>query len=707
MSSQAAARTRPAPLELVRAVPVWLWLGGLVLASAIVRYGFARRMVAPWIMIDEILYSELAKSLADTGRFLIREEPAGGALGLVYPLLISPAYLLFERVPDAYAAVKAINAVAISLAAVPAYLLARRVVQPGLALVAALLAVSVPSMLYAGTVMTENAFYPLFLLAALALVRALEHPTARRSLALLGAVALAFLTRAQAVVFLPAIVTAPLLLVLLERGGLRVLARFRALYASLAAALLLTLAGTAALGRPPVALLGAYRSVGEQHYELAEIARWLLYHVAELALYLGVVPFLALGLLAGVPSRLRPADRAFLAASLALSAWLLLQVAAFASRHSERIEERNMFYLAPLFFVALLVWIERGLPRARTGAVAVAALAALSPAAIPFGRLIGVSAQSDTLLLLAWWEVHEAGVALDRLWIVAALFASVLVAVALTVPVRSALDLPLVLLAAYAAVVQPIEAGNHGVRSASIGALFQGITRPERDWIDRRVGPDADVAAIWSGGGRVDRLVINENEFFNRSVGRLYHFGEEIPGGYAQTALQIDPEDGLLRDAGGRRVTARYALTDDSVALAGEEIARDERKGIALLALHGGPLRTGRLLRGLYDDLWAGRALDLRLFRCRAEALKVTLESDKRLFGRPQVVTARSGGRTAGRVRVAREGRTSFVVPLRPRAGRCDVRFTAARTAIPARVQPGSTDGRRLGVRFVGFALRP
>ena len=50
-----------------------------------------------------------------------------------------------------------------SLAAVPAYFLARRVLAAGLSLVAALLAVAVPSMLYTGTMMTENAFYPLFL----------------------------------------------------------------------------------------------------------------------------------------------------------------------------------------------------------------------------------------------------------------------------------------------------------------------------------------------------------------------------------------------------------------------------------------------------------------------------------------------------------------------------------------------------------------
>ena len=82
----------------------------------------------------------------------------------------SPAWALFDRVPQAYAAAKAINAVVVSLAAIPAYLLARRVCSRPFAFGAAVLAMSVPTLLFAGMLMTENAFYPAFLLAALAMV---------------------------------------------------------------------------------------------------------------------------------------------------------------------------------------------------------------------------------------------------------------------------------------------------------------------------------------------------------------------------------------------------------------------------------------------------------------------------------------------------------------------------------------------------------
>ena len=58
------------------------------------------------------------------------------------------------------------------LAAFPVYLLARRTLTHGTALIASALAVAVPWIVYARFVMTEGIFYPVFLLFALALVRA-------------------------------------------------------------------------------------------------------------------------------------------------------------------------------------------------------------------------------------------------------------------------------------------------------------------------------------------------------------------------------------------------------------------------------------------------------------------------------------------------------------------------------------------------------
>ena len=150
-------------------VPVWAWLAAIVGLSALVRGVLVRGIVAPFIFVDELLWSEVARGLADAGEPLVRDAPDPG-LGIVYPLVVAPAYLAFDGLVDAYAAVKLINSAVMSLAAIPAYFLARRVVGQGLALLAAVLAVAVPSVAYTGTVMTENVFYPLFLVVALVLV---------------------------------------------------------------------------------------------------------------------------------------------------------------------------------------------------------------------------------------------------------------------------------------------------------------------------------------------------------------------------------------------------------------------------------------------------------------------------------------------------------------------------------------------------------
>src|SRR5512134_2690405 len=105
-------------------VPTWAWLAGIVAVSALLRYFLGRRIVAPWIFVDELIYSELAKSLADSGTLAVRDVDAGGAYGVVYPAVVAPAWLAFAAVPDAYAAAKAVNAVVMSTAAIPTYFLA-------------------------------------------------------------------------------------------------------------------------------------------------------------------------------------------------------------------------------------------------------------------------------------------------------------------------------------------------------------------------------------------------------------------------------------------------------------------------------------------------------------------------------------------------------------------------------------------------------
>ncbi|HEY5295568.1 MAG TPA: hypothetical protein VIJ70_08850, partial [Gaiellaceae bacterium] len=61
MSTIAAVRAR------AQAVPAKFWLFAVVVASCVLRIALAHRIPTPWIMVDELIYSELAKSFAAHG----------------------------------------------------------------------------------------------------------------------------------------------------------------------------------------------------------------------------------------------------------------------------------------------------------------------------------------------------------------------------------------------------------------------------------------------------------------------------------------------------------------------------------------------------------------------------------------------------------------------------------------------------------------
>jgi hypothetical protein len=688
-------------------LPVWVWLGAIVLVSAVFRASLSRGIVAPFIMVDEVIWAELARGIASSGEPLVRGQ-ADAAYGVVYPLLISPANALFDDLPHAYAAVKVVNSAVMSLAAVPAYLLARRLVGVGLSLLAALLTVAIPSLAYTGTVMTENLFYPLFLVIALVLVLILERPTALRVGLLVGLLALAFETRVQAVAIAAAVLLAPVVLALFQKRGLRAaISRFRMLYGVFAGLALVVLAVQIVAGRSLGDLLGAYSPVSSASYDLGEVLRYLAWHVAELSLYLLVVPLIATVLLV---ARARSVDerlQAFLAALVALTLCFVPVVAAFASVFSDRIEERNLFYLAPLYVIALVAWVDRGAPRPRLLAPIAAAVCALLVVVIPFDRFLATSAITDTLMLLPFWSMQDH---IGSGWVrpAAGAFAVGLAAVFLLVPRRQALLLPLLLLALWAVALKPIWWGTHGFERFSEGSLFQGIRASNRDWIDRALPSGAEAAFLWTG--RTDRLTVNQDEFFNRGVGSVYYLVDPTPGGLPESGVRVDRVTGAVTLPDGSAVTDEYVVSDSSFEPAGRPLAQDKGWGITLWRVQP-PLVSASRIEGLYpNDTWSGETVSYLRRRCVAGRLLVFLSSDASLFSESQTVVARSNGREVARTRVKPVGRVVLDVPVRPIPGstRCLVEFTVTPTAVPYEITEGESNDRRvLGAHFERFFYRP
>ena len=573
-----------------------------------------------------------------------------------------------------------------SLAAIPAFFLARRVVGPGLSLLAAVLAVSLPSLVYTGSVMTENVFYPVFLTAALLLALVLERPTTARLVLLLIAVGVASATRVQAVVLVPALLTAPLLLAVLpgEKDCGSPCGRSVCCTPSCSARELSSLVVQIARGRSLSDLLGAYSIVGESDYEPGEVLRYFLYHLAELDLYLGIVPVAATIVLVG---RARTLDRplqALLATALATTFWLVLVVSAFASVFAQRIQERNLFVVAPLFLVLLLAWVESGSACVRASSRSSLRLRLRRSCSSSRSSASSRPRRSRTRSCCCRGgrcriTCHSSGSRSSRSVLAVALGAAFLL-----VPRRYAIALPLVVLAYYAAVFHPIWAGSHGVKQASAGAVFQGIRGVPRDWIDAALPAGARAAVLWTG--RADRFTVNQNEFFNRTVGPVFYLRQPTPGGVGETQVRVDPRDGLVRLPDGDPLAVEYLLTDGSVTPDGEVVARDDLLGTTLWRV-GGDVVSTTSIRGLYpNDSWSGEAVTWRRRLCRGGELVVSLSSDPSLFESPQTVHASVGGERVASVELEPNTQAKLRVPLP--SGRGHVR-----RHVPGRPDGGSRRG--------------
>ena len=709
------ARTR----TWIAAVPAWLWLGALVLASAGIRLALAKPHPAPWIFPDELIYAHLAESFASSGSFAIRDSPGLQGFGPGYPLLIAPAFAVFDDLAHAYAAAKAINALVMSLAAVPVYLIARRLVPVWLALVAATLAVAIPSFLYTGTILTENAFYPAFAAAAFGMFAALERPTLWRQLGALALIGVAFLIRAQAISLGAAFLTAIALVCLIEaraegRLSVRELARrldaFRVTWMLSGVGILLVLGLAAVRGSSPANALGGYGVLADSSYSPSDVARWIVYHVAEIDLYLGILPMaalIALGFEAFGRGALPRPLRLFGLLAVSIVVWMTLVVSATASYLAAggvgRIEERNLFHIAPLFLIALVVWVARGLPRVWPAAAVAALLAGGLPGAIPYDVFANLGALSDTLALIPLWNIvffgHIQAVTLPALVIVCSLAAAGLF---LLVPRRLAL-LPIALVLAWFVLLQVTV--ERQMKATSEGVLQQGLGG-RREWIDEKVGGNARVAALWTGNG--NPMTMLQNAFFNRSVHPVFDLDGAAPvaGLLPQQSASIDPASGDVRAADGASVQAGYALVDPEVEVSGQEVARDPLTGLVLYRLPGDRVRIRARAAGVYPDSWTGAEASYTVWACRGGRLTLGVASQKDLFTTPQTVLALSGKRTVGKLRIRPGEEKSLTVPMRSEDGHCSVTLRVSPTAIPAQVL-GTTDSRALGVRLTRFDYRP
>jgi hypothetical protein len=697
-------------------------VGGLMLASFVARVLLARHVLAPWEMPDELLYAKTSRGFLSSGHYLFREEPKG--LRTIYPALISPAWLAGST-HTAYTLIKVINAALMTLGAIPLYLWARRLVAPFFAVFAVVLYLAMPGFMYTAEILTENAFLPATMLAFFAMAVALERPSLLRQVLALGAIALAAAARIQGVVFLLVLPTAIGLTLLLDavaaappdrrRTVVGKLRRFWPSFGAVALAVVGYVVYELGRGRKLSQGLGIYEQISTAHYAFRPALRWIAYHFGELAFSVGLIPVSALIVLFGLACRRATApssaERAFLAVTTAAVFWVVVQVGTFASQFSLRVEERYMFNLGPALFLALVIWLARGLPRPP----ALTAAAVLAPAALllalPYQGLFTVALFNDTYGLIPLWRL-SVGLGTNAGDVPIIVGAGALAAGLLFASLRRAW-------ARFA--VPAAVAGFLVLSSAAVFAVitwqasstrYAGGLTGDPSWIDHAVGKNARVEFLYTT--EIDRNVhmLWQSEFWNRSVRRVFGVTSQDPS-IPDTSTPLNPVTGrissaLPADSPDRK--PRFVVAAGDVAVAGKRIAQ---AGFLALYRVTPPLGLASSTWGVEPDAWTGSSASYTAYRGSPERHINVLVRRPPLTGPPparvsiEVGSMRAVKGTPRLIEVwARERwtvrngtRHLFTLPLR--RGPFLVRLTVDPTFVPT--QYGLSDTRTLGVQ-VSFA---
>ena len=572
--------------RIARAPATWLTI--VVGLSTLVRMVIGLGVPSPWILPDEVVYSDLAKSIAAGERPAVRGVPVFG-WGEVYPTLIAPAWAVFDDPLRAYHAALGINALVMSLAAVPAYFLARMFVTSKVSILVAALTVLVPSMTYTGVLMTENAFYPVFLLSVLLIARTLAAPSlGNQAFALLG-LGLVAMTRIQGVALVGAYVAAIVVHTITAPRDTRAsyLRAFVPTVALVALVSVVPFAASVARGDGPLGWLGS-RSGTFDVFRPEEVPKWALLLTAGLVLYVAVAPAVATALVLGRGLTRTPSKEARLFAAIALPTIvaMILSVAVVSASldvdGTENLNERYVFYVVPLFFIGLALWIREGLPRPRPWGWIALATGCVLPVLIPFDRL-EYNAGFQSVALLPWQSVQASETLVT---VAVAVFTVLCGALWLTVG-RETTGRLWVLLASTLVVVG---LAAHWSNATSASERADGLPHGLGNWVDDAVPPGARVVGLWdtrleratTPGDRYFRLMAAE--ILNRSIGDVYRIGGRS---YYEAFLPTVPAragvDRVLRDASGRPLDVRYVLVPCRSLVDGRVITRTAGSTLVLM----------------------------------------------------------------------------------------------------------------------------
>jgi hypothetical protein len=583
-------------------VPIVLWLAlGTGLAAVTGR-------VADWfVMTDELLYERLALSVSRLHSPLPHVHgQLVPSFDQLYPLILATAFRVGDVAHGLHRAHE-LNAFVMSSAAVPAYLLARRVAGPVWASsLAAVLSVTVPWIVLSSFLLTEVAAYPAFLWAMLGFQAALVAPSRRNDALAVAGLVLAIGARTQ---FAVLAVVLPLAIVWDKRDVRASLRAHRVLAAAYAAGLVAVLA----LIVTGHSVLGTYSATTHGNPLPLRIIPSFAEHLATIGLGLAILPFLVGGawLASNVTRSATPERRSFaLLASLAI-VLLTIEVASYDLRFGGGIvRERYLFYIVPLIIVAFAAALTgNGWPRRSLAIPLVVLICGFASAQLPVFDKFNVDTPAATLD--NYLRSSLGGLTGARSFLVGAAVIGALLVLEGSVLLRH--THLAVLLAGVAVVLLPAETGYAFDRLLRVdGTAGRPLTTSQSgvfEWVDKTVGHTAQVTAVpyptitsdyWAGVGYWWDLEF-WNESVDRSAGVPHHF-EWTPNTFPKLDLHFDRHG---RASVSPRGYVAQSVSDARFHIAGTVVTNN--RGLFLVEPEQ-PWRADWLTRGLTDDGWTQAA---------------------------------------------------------------------------------------------------
>jgi hypothetical protein len=561
-------------------VPV-VALGALAALAVVLRSLAALALPTPFLFPDEGTYALLGRGLWRHGDLTVLGGPSR-YLSTLYPLLSALPYGLL----------RVVQVLALCGTAAIVYAWARRLARPAWALAAAALTLTLPGLVYAGTIVAETLFVPLATLAGLLAVETLAFPSRRNQALLISALAACALTSGVANVVVLALLAAA--------AATR---RLRALWPTWLAVVAVCAVWAGLGGGSPLPWVGG---LGPGSYTVHRVVVWVLEHAGHLLLLAGFVPACAVVLLA-LERRLELRLRATVVYALTLAIVGAVEAGIFAAGHADALLERVLVFALPPLFVGFAAWLERGAPRRLVHAlpVVVAALAILL--AMPYGRLAtaAVVPANPSLVPLSHLDA-------PKTYGVVALFAVAAAVLTLALPTSRVWLLPALLVGVLTATAASA-AEEFVDRSQAARVAF---TAQAPAWVQRSSGASGAATYLYDGVGD-DRLVWSQL-FWNERIAHVIGLpATHVSGPLGQRQLQIVRGDGVLRLVGGGSPATTLVVAPQGFHFRGTLLAHAARVGLSLWRVES-PLRLRTWVQGVQrnGDLLQGGVAELDVFDC-------------------------------------------------------------------------------------------